>query len=289
MTHNKAYGIISALAAILGSETFERVHSRCLREYGGARMGTAEFRRVAEVESAQDLGWFFTPWLQTNGYASYEVTATENAMEGGTQVSRVRIRRIGEIAMPIPVEARFENGSTARSWTERSLKNQTLEWRGKPALREVVIDPDREFPLIWPPPTPEYQALASKVLELPWAGAGKEAAALYGPVVKLKVEDPDILFKLGLLLYDGRYYEQALEICRRTAAAAKNTNRPRHFQAVAWQGILLDHLGRRAEAVENYRQALALAGDMRSQHSQYELVIDRAFLEQRLTDPYVRH
>jgi hypothetical protein len=288
VTHNKAYGIISALAAMLGPETFERVHSRCLREHGGARMGAAEFRRVAEVESAQDLGWFFTPWLQTNGYASYEVTATENAVEGGTRVARVRIRQIGEIAMPIPVEARFEDGSSARSWTDRFRKEQTLEWYGKPALREVVLDPDREFPLIWPPPSPEYQAVASRVVELPWAGAGNEAAALYDAVLKLKVEDPDILFKLGLQLYDGRYYEQALELCRRTAAAAKDTNRPRHFQAVAWQGILLDQLGRRAEAVENYRQALTLAGDMRSQHTQYKLVIDRAFLEQRLTDPYVR-
>jgi len=40
--------------------------------------------------------------------------------------------------------------------------------------------------------------------------------------------------------------------------------------------------------LECYREALPLAGDVKMQHSQYEMVIDRAWVEQRLKEPFVR-
>ena len=288
VTHNKGFGILSALAAILGQETFDRVHSRCLREYAGRRMGTAEFRRVAEEESGQDLGWFFIPWVRTNGYPSYEIAAVEKSEEAGWQVARVRVRWAGTIALPVPVEARFEDGSRTRLWTDRLLAEQTLEFRHRTPLKEAVLDPDREFPLVIPPPQPEYQELVSKVLGMPWTGAGDQAVALYEQARKLNVKDGDVLLKLWMLLYDGRHYEKALDACRDAAALYKGTDKVRYFIALYWEGILLDLQGRREEALERYREALPLAGDVKIQHSQYELVIDRAWVEQRLKEPFVR-
>ena len=289
VTHNKGFSIISALAGILGPETFDRVHSRCLREYAGRRMGAAEFRRVAEEESGQDLGWFFVPWLKTNGYASYEIAAVEKSEEVGWQVSRIRVRQAGTIALPVPVEARFADGSRARLWTDRLLTGeQTLEFRSRAPLKEWVLDPDREFPLVIPPPVPEYQELVSKVLGLPWTGAGDQAAPLYELARKLNVKDGDVLIKLWMLLYDGKNYEKALDACREAARLYKGADQFRSFMALYWQGMLLDLLGRRDEAVECYREALPLAGNVKIQHSQYDLVVDRAWVEQRLKEPFVR-
>ena len=288
VTHNKGFGIISALAGILGPETFDRIHSRCLREYAGRRLGGPEFRRVAEEESGQDLGWFFIPWLKTNGYASYEIASVEQAEESGSHVARVRIRQAGSIAIPVPVEARFEDGGRTRLWTDRLLAEQTLEFRGRTPLKETVLDPDSEFPLVTPPPVPEYQELVSKVLGLPWIGAGDQALALYEQARKLSVKDGDVLLKLWMLLYDGRHYEKALDACRDAAGLYKGSDKVRYFMAMYWQGILLDLLGRREEALECYREALPLAGDVKMQHSQYEMVIDRAWVEQRLKEPFVR-
>lgn len=288
VTHDKAFGIVSALAAILGPRTFDRVHLRCLREYGGRRMGTAEFRRVAEEDSGQDLGWFFVPWLKTNGYASYEVTGLEKATEAGVHIASTRIRQAGSIAIPVPVEARFEDGSRARLWIDRFRQEQTLEWRSEAPLKAIVIDPDHEFPLVTPPPVQEYQDLVSKVIDLPWTGAGETARGLYDQVPKLKVKDPDVLFKMWMLLYDGRFYEEALDACRRAALEYKNTDKSRRFLSTTWQGILLDLLGRREEALGRYREALSIAGHAKIRHPQYNMVIDRSFVEQRLKEPFSR-
>jgi hypothetical protein len=285
VTHNKAFGIISALAAILGPETFERVHARGLREYAGRRLSAADFRKIAEQESKEDLGWFFGPLLRTGGHASYEIVATE---EVPGRVSRVQLRQAGPIRLPVPVEARFEDGTRLRLWTNRLRAEQTLEFHSESPLRELVIDPDREFPLVMPPPNQEFQELAATLLEMPWTGGGDIVVSLYRQAAKLEVKDLDVLVKLALLLYDGRHYEMALDVFTRLATEAQAHAKPRRLMGLVWQGLVLDLLNRREEALSRYREVLA-AGDFRPMtHSQYQLKIDRAFVEQRLEEPFVR-
>jgi tetratricopeptide (TPR) repeat protein len=284
VTHNKAFGIVSALAAIVGAEVFERAHARALREYAGRRLSATDFRRIVEQESGQHLGWFFTPLLRTNGYASCEVTAIEHSTEAGLEVARVRLRHAGDIRLPVPVEALFADGSRARQWADRLPAEQTLVFRGKTRVEQVKVDPDGEFPLVIPAPDKEFQALAVKVLELPWTGSGDIAAALYPQAVKFGVTDEAMLARLALTLYDGRHYEMALEAFTRLAAAAPG----RDYMATVWQGIVLDLLGRREEALARYRTALAKSDTPTLTHSQYRLTIDRAWVEQRLNQPFTR-
>jgi hypothetical protein len=288
VTHNKGYGIISALAAMLGRDTFERVHARCLREYGGRRMGADDFRKIAEQESGQNLGWFFTPWLKTNGWASYMIESVEKSQEGSVHLSEIQLKQAGQIALPVPVEARFQDGSRTRQWTDRLRQRQTLEFRSKALLTEVVVDPDREFPLVMPPPDPERQQVIRAILDLPWTGSAVAAAPLFDRTVKLGVKDKDILFRLGLLLYDGAIYDRALTAFEMAAPEAKSGPKVRYFWATAWQGMLLDLMGRRAEAVARYREALDSDVDGNFRHSQYGLVISRAWIQERLREPYRR-
>jgi tetratricopeptide (TPR) repeat protein len=288
VTHNKGYGIISALAAMLGRDTFERVHARCLREYGGLRMGTADFRKIAEQESGQNLGWFFSPWLKTNGWASYVIEKVERSQEGGVHLTGVELKQAGQIALAVPVEARFQDGSCARQWTDRLRQRQTLEFRSKALLTEVVVDPDREFPLVIPPPDPERQQVFRAILDLPWTGSAGAAAPLFERAMKLGIKENDILFRLGLLLYDGAIYDKALISFEMAARGAKSGPKFRHFWATAWQGMLLDLMGRRAEAVDRYREALDSDVDGNFRHSQYGLVISRTWIQERLRAPYRR-
>jgi len=286
VTHNKGFGIVSALAAILGRETFDRIHARCLREYASRRLGSADFRRMAEEESGQDLGWFFVPLLRTSGYASYEIAGIEKSRTGDEHVARVRIRRAGLVRLPVPVEARFENGERRRLWTSRLRDEQTLEFRGKAPLAEAVIDPDREFPMVIPPPEASLPELTSRVEALPWTGAGAEALRLYERAAKLSATEPLVWGKLGLLLFDGRRYEAALDAFNRAAPLLKGRQASWHFTATVWQGMLLDLLGRREEALARYREALALGGDPSMRHDQYGLILNRAWVEERLKKPF---
>jgi len=60
------------------------------------------------------------------------------------------------------------------------------------------------------------------------------------------------------------------------------------FAALVWQGHLLDLMGRRAEAVTQYQEALKVPGAPKMQHSQYNLTIDKPWVEERLKTPFER-
>jgi hypothetical protein len=59
--------------------------------------------------------------------------------------------------------------------------------------------------------------------------------------------DDEFWGKLGLMLYDGRYYPEALAVMTRVAGVAGSDSDWR-FAALVWQGHLLDLLGRRSVA-----------------------------------------
>jgi len=289
VTHDKGFGVVSALAAIIGPAAFDRVVHRCLAEYAGRRLGSAEFRALAEHESGQDLGWFFVPMLRSNRFASYEVTDTVAAWERGTYTRRVTISSHGQMGLPVPVEAYFRDGTRQRHSLNRELDEQTLTFQDTAAIDSVVIDPEHEFPLVVPPPEVDSARLAEQVEALPWTGGGERSLRLYRRAVALDTRDVYVLGKLGLTLVDARRYEDALAAFDRIVQVNPDTASIWRFGALAWRGLLNDLLGRRAAAVESYRQALAVPGTPTLQHSQFGLTLDRDFIEQRLRTPFVWH
>jgi len=62
----------------------------------------------------------------------------------------------------------------------------------------------------------------------------------------------------------------------------------RGFAATVWQGHLLDLLGRRAEAVARYQDALKQAAAPTMRHDQYKMVINRQWVEERAKTPFER-
>jgi predicted negative regulator of RcsB-dependent stress response len=98
-----------------------------------------------------------------------------------------------------------------------------------------------------------------------------------------RIEDAGARFRLGLLLYDGRNYAEALEAMK-TIEAEPSLK----FVALAWQGMLLDLLGRRGEAVTAYQAALGDSGTPRHRHDQWGLVIDKDWVEERVRTAYER-
>jgi len=84
------------------------------------------------------------------------------------------------------------------------------------------------------------------------------------------------------MLYDGKYYQEALDVM------TKLEKTDWHFAALVWQGHLLDLLGRRPEAVARYEEARKVPGSPNMQHSQYNMTIDKPWVEARLKTPFER-
>jgi tetratricopeptide (TPR) repeat protein len=290
VTHGKGYSIISALAFLLGKETFTKILRRCLREFAGRRLSAESFQAISEAESKQDLQWFFDQWLRSNRFLASEIISQSTAKSGDRYLSTVRIKSVGTLRMPVPVEAYFQDGSSQTQLTERLLENDVLTFDSVAPLDRVLLDPNHVLPLVrpLPPPLPVTETnLTERIRALPWTNPGESAVTLFNKAKELKLSDAGNWAVLGLKLYDGKYYEEALQAFRRAAELAKRGT-SWEFGALVWQGHILDLLGRREEGLQAYKSAIEKDKGQTLNHGQYRMTVNRGWVEKRLIKPFQR-
>jgi tetratricopeptide (TPR) repeat protein len=287
--HGKGYSIISALDCLLGRDIFNKIYQRCLGEFGGRRLGATEFQAICEAESGQDLGWFFEQWLNSNKYLSYKITSKMCGQRGDIYISDVEVQREGDLRMPVPVEAFFEDGSKQAKFTNRLLDTNILRFESVSPLKDVRLDPENALALVIPPPSVTDKRLSKEVQRLPWTGAGQQARNISGKITAPDVLNADNWFKLGLTLYDGNFYFESLNAFRYAADRAEKGSRD-YIVSKVWQGHNFDLLGQRSQAIECYKEALKFkqTGTW-IRHDQYGMVIDQNWVKQRLEKPFERN
>lgn len=286
--HGKGYSIISALACLVGDETFDRICRRCLEDLAGRPLNTNEFQVVCEGESGQELGWFFDQWVRSNRYLSYQVTSQRCIKKNDRYVSEVQVECGGTLKMPIPVRAHFEDGTNQQQFTDRLLEVNLLRFESAAPLKEVRLDPDGELALVVPPPSIEALELSKEIDQIPLTGAGKQTLGLFTKAQKVNLADALLWGKLGLTLYDGKYYLEALEAFRHSAELLEREGSEWSFVPLVWQGHILDLLDNREEAIQCYREALRGDTGLTYSYKQWGMKINRKWIDKRLKEPFKR-
>jgi len=283
VVHSKGPAAVFALDSALGRETFLRMYRRCLRDFSGRLFGWRDLQAIAEAESGRNLAWFFKSLVRSNEYLCYGIEA-EDCREDGTGgfVTEVRVRRLGTMAMPVPVQAVFEDGSPGLARTDRTKAVTSLVFKSRARLRDVVIDPERKLARL-ETPVPAISPPAAAALADGWAAS--EAERVYGAVKGQPIVDGDTWYRLGTGLYGAGRLDEAADCF--VKAADLETDRDLRFGALGWLGLLDDLRGRRAEALVRYRAALAIAPDRPVKHDPFRITMDRAWVEERLKTPFV--
>ena len=146
--HGKSAAMVNALEAVVGVDRFDAIYRRCLREFAGRRLGWREFRRIAEGEADQDLGWFFEQWVRSSKAANYRVSDSTCSAPRSGYTCAVTVQALGKMRMPVSVLARFEDGSAQRARTDRLADVDVLTFRARTPLEDVIIEPDSGIALI---------------------------------------------------------------------------------------------------------------------------------------------
>lgn len=284
VVHSKGPAMVFALEDVLGREIFLRVYKRVLREFGGKRFGWRDLRTVAEAESGRSLAWFFDAWVRSNQYLCYGVEKDESRADGrGGFTTDVRIKRLGTMTMPISARAAFEDGTTQTVRADRMQTVTALTLHSRAPLRDVVLDPQKRLARV-DAPVPPISKAAAAALAFGWDA--DSAADVYAVVKSEPIPNAAIWHQLGLDLYGSGRLDEA-------AACFAKADRPEaepvwRFGARAWLGILKDLQGRRAEALAFYKAALAVDPGRPLRHDQFNLTMDKSWLEERLKTPYSR-
>ncbi len=282
--HGKGFSVISALECVLGKEAFERIYKKCLKDYGGKRLGYKEFWRVCEMESNQNLKWFFDQWVRSNKYLSYQITDQESIQEKDKYISTIRVECLGSMQMPVPVKGIFEDGSSEIMYTSRLSKVSNLRFESPSKLKEVVLDPDKKLAMLEAPLSMLPEELPEAISALSYEGAGESAHELFKKALGEKLDDAPLWYKLGLTLFDGGYLKESFYAFKQSIAL--NLSGLRLFTALVWLGHLQDLSGNREEALKYYREALKNDAGQTMRHDQWGMQINRQWIEERLKTPF---
>ncbi|MFW6137149.1 MAG: M1 family aminopeptidase [Candidatus Aminicenantaceae bacterium] len=282
LIHGKGYAILSALRSTVGDDTFKKIYLRSLEEYGGKGMSYHDLRYIAEEESGENLHWFFDQWVRSSNYLCYRITQAECRPEGDGFVTEAVVEKLGKsMAMPVEVMAVFEDGSAEMDRVSRFSQKETLVFRSESELKEVKLDPFNRWAMLAEP----LEGLPEKTKDLPYQGAWNKGLELYGDALEADCRDHEIWFKLGMVIFEGGYFEEAFSCFQKIL----DLDAPElfDFTAVTWQGNIRDAQGRREEAVEFYREALGMAeGKITMRHDQFGIQTSREWIEQRLASPF---
>lgn len=69
--HGKSAAVMIMLQRLIGKDCYFAVLRRCLQEFGGKVLRTADFISLCEAESGTSLQWFFDDWLYSNKSLKY--------------------------------------------------------------------------------------------------------------------------------------------------------------------------------------------------------------------------
>lgn len=282
--HAKGFSFIAALESVMGKENFHAAYKATLEAFGGDRLDFKDFQRICEKHAGENLNWFFEPWVRTNDFLSASVlkTVTEKVENGYSSV--VTISHKGDLIMPVPVYAIFEDGSLEIKMSSRLSRRSTLEFQSSGKLIGASIDPSGYLANMTDPSEPILDEVISDIKMLPYSGAGENAYRIYLKARKLDAQEIGKYWnKLGLTLFDGGYYSQSESAFR---SATQYAGDERKFINYCWLGHLQDVRSKRSAAISSYNKALEVWDDDSYSHSQYNMQVNKKWVEERLQTPF---
>ncbi len=285
LIHGKGFAVLSALETAMGREAFDRVYRRTVAAYAGKRLGWRDLRRACEEETGENLGWFFEDWVRSNRVLECRITSQASTPGEGGNVHEVQVEYgLDSIRMPVPVKAVFENGTSETQWTDRLARVNVLRFKSPAALKDMQLDPEGRLALLKERVPRTAEELAESVQALDWTGTGEAALEIFKRPEAAEIKNSRIWFKLGMLLYDGRYYAESLEALGKSGELDRSDFNL--FVVLTWQGQIKDLLGERDKAIAFYKEALKHDSGQTMRHDQYGLQINKAWVEERLKTPF---
>jgi hypothetical protein len=141
-------GLILLRDQIIGRDRFDAAFRQYIQRWAYKHPAPADFFRSIEDGVGEDLSWFWRSWLYTTETLDQAVDSV--ASDSGSVASRIYLRNVGAMPMPVELELVMDDGSIRR------MRLPVEVWYGGrhydvlvPEARKVVkvtIDPKSAYP-----------------------------------------------------------------------------------------------------------------------------------------------
>lgn len=140
-TAGKGAAILHMLRYLMGNDNFNKLMKSFPEKYAWQSVSTADFRKMAEQITGQNLQYFFLQWLESNGAPEFKMEYTVFRTQKGFRVMGKISQDMDTFHMPVDIKIETEgNPETQRVDVVGTSSEFTIDTFGKP--KSVSIDPN---------------------------------------------------------------------------------------------------------------------------------------------------
>jgi hypothetical protein len=251
---DKGAAILHMLRYAIGSENFDKAMHAFATQYQGRPATINDFRNVCEQRSGEQLGWFFTQWLNSTGAPEFKNKYTIYRL-GNNKGFRV----VGEITQDLdlfrmPVELKVDtDGKSEQKRIEvvGTDSPYTIETFGRP--RRILIDPNDR--VLKNSPEVKVRTAILRGQQLVQQGDLAEARKQFQNALSSNQNSSLAHYRIAEVFFLQHNYQAAANAYRE---ALNGDGEPRWTEV--WShiqlGKIFDLTDQRERATNEYRQAL---------------------------------
>ena len=132
--YSKGEVFVEQLGYIVGADVRDKILLEYYRQWRFKHPNPSDFIRVAEEVSGIQLDWYKEYWINTTKTIDYKIDSLWE--EAG--LTKIRLKRVGNMPMPIDLQLTFKDGSTEMFYVPLNLMYGNKPNENKTQKREVL-------------------------------------------------------------------------------------------------------------------------------------------------------
>ena len=259
MVTNKGGMILHMLRWVVGDAAFEKTMRAFARQFAWKGADSDDFRQVAEAQSGERLGGFFTQWLDSTGAPDFKnkYTVYRLGNNKGFRIAGEVQQDLDLFRMPIEVKVDTD-GKTEFKRIEVSGTDSpyVIDTFGRP--RRIVLDPNNH--VLKNSPDLKTRASIMRGQQLVQQGDYTEALKEFNKALDSNHNSSLASYRIAEVFFLQHNYQAAADYYRRSM---NGDGEPRWTEVWSYLqlGKIFDITDQRDRAVNMYRQALQTRDD----------------------------
>ena len=249
---NKGAYVLHMLRAVIGDEKWFELIKQFVYDFGYKTASIGDFKVLAEKISEQDLGYFFSQWIEQTGVPEFQYEFTTYRVRDGFRVDGVVKQDLDLFKMPMEILIETEGEPETKQIEVMGMESFfTVQTFGKPI--KAVIDPNHRVLRV--SDDIELATLIAKGDELRRMGEYTQAITQYQQAIELKKRSSLAFFRIGEVFLEQRSTQSAANSFRE---ALNGDLAPQWIEVWCYinLGKIFDMAGQRDRALNEYQKAL---------------------------------
>ena len=139
-TASKGAAVLNMLRSVMGNDNFLKLMKDFPEKFSWQSVNTADFRKLAEQITGENLQWFFLQWIESSGFPEFKMEYTIFRTQKGFRVMGKITQDLDTFRMPVSLKIETEGNPEEKKIEVMGTSSEfTVDTFGKP--KTLTIDP----------------------------------------------------------------------------------------------------------------------------------------------------